>query len=166
MIENAKSLQRVAKELEKNGDEALQSDPWLSQGKFLAVPILLSLAIEITLKAWQCSEREKAPERTHDLLRLFDSLKQDTQEMLESRMRKVSPHSVWSEEPRMQNLNPDLQDMLAARMHPFRDVLCEHRNANVHWRFLYEKQWAKFETTELDQALTVIIDAHDARRRS
>ena len=166
MIENAKSLQRVAKELEKNGHEAGQSDAWLFQGIVLAGPILFSLATEIALKAWQCSEREKAPEQTHDLLRLFDSLKQDTQEMLEAKMRKVSPHSAWSEEPRTQNLNPDLQDMLAARMRPLRDVLCEHRNANVHWRFLYEKQWAKFETAEIDRALTVIIDAYGERRRS
>ena len=166
MIENARSLQRVAKELEKNGHEAGQSDNWLFRGMILAGPILLSLATEIALKAWQCSEREKAPDRTHDLLRLFDSLKPDTQEMLEARMRKVSPHSVCAEQPGMQNLKPYLQDMLAAKMHPLRDVFCEHRNANVHWRFLYEKQWAKFETAEIDRALTVIIDAYAERRRS
>ena len=82
MIESARSLQCVTKELEKNEYEAGQSDKWLFQGVVLAGPILLSLATEIALKAWQYSERERAPDRNHDLLKLFDLLKRDTQEML------------------------------------------------------------------------------------
>ena len=78
MIDNARSLQRVAKELEKNGHETLQSDTWLFQGMILAGPILLSLATEIALKAWLCLERKKDPHRTHDLLELFVLLKPDT----------------------------------------------------------------------------------------
>ena len=172
MIRNAKALQRVVKELEKNKSEP--SDRWgewdrgtedqlLFMGRFLAVPNLLSLATEIALKAWQCQERQKAPERTHDLLELFDSLEQDTQEMLEARMRKVSPHSVWAEQPGTQNLSPDVQDMFAAKMHPLRDVLRSHSDAYEHWRYLYEKSWAEFETGEINRALTVIIDAYEKR---
>ena len=82
MIRNAKALQRVVKELEKNKPKPSPSDGWgkwnrdtedqlLFMGRFLAVPNLLSFAIEIALKAWQCRERQKAPERTHDLLKLF-----------------------------------------------------------------------------------------------
>lgn len=62
----------------------------------MTVPNLLTLATEIALKAWQCWERQKAPKRTHDLLKLFHSLEQDTQEVLEARMRKVSPDSMWA----------------------------------------------------------------------
>ena len=80
MIEHAKALQHVVKELEKNRPKP--SDVWgksnkgtegrlLLKGTFLAVPNLLSLATEIALKAWQCQERQKAPEHTHDLLDLF-----------------------------------------------------------------------------------------------
>ena len=167
MIENAMSLQRVAKELEKNGHEAGQSDQWLFQGTFLAGPILLSLATEIALKAWQCLEREEAPDRTHDLLRLFDSLKQDTREILEARMRKVSPYSVWAEQPGMQNLKPDLQDMLATRTHPLRTVLSSHCEAFQRWRYSYEKEsFSIFKSGEIDRALTVIIDTYHERRRS
>ena len=167
MIENAKSLQRVAKTIYENGHEAAQSDIWLFKGMILAGPILLSLANEIALKAWLCLERKKAPPRTHDLLELFDLLKPDTQEMLEARMRKVSRHSMYAEQPGMQNLKPYVQDMFAAKMHPLRDVLCDHRNANVHWGYLYEKEpFAKFEIGEIDLALTVIIDAYHERRRS
>ena len=137
MMETAKSLQRVAKELGKNGHETLEADLWLFQGKFLAVPILLSLATEIALKAWWCSEREKKPGKTHNLLELFEALK------------------------------PSTQDMLEARRRPLRSVLCSHSNAFQRWRYLYEQQsFAKFETAEIDRALTVLIDAFNERRKS
>ena len=176
MIRNAKALQRVVKELEKNKPKPSPSDGWgkwdrgtedqlLFMGRLLAVPNLLSLATEIALKAWQCREQQKAPERTHNLLRLFHSLEQDTQEMLEARMRKRSPHSVWAEQPGMQNLRPDVQDMFAAKRHPLRDVLRSHSDANMLWRYIYEEPEAKFETGEIDLALTVIIDAYEERWR-
>ena len=175
MIRNAKALQRVVKELEKN--KPTPSDGWgkwdrgtedqlLFMGRFLAVPNLLSLATEIALKAWQCRERQKAPERTHDLLKLFHSLEQDTQEMLEARMQKVSPGSVWAEALRMRNLSPLEQEMLGAKMHPLRDVLRSHSDANMRWRYLHEQTSSQqFETGEMDLALTVIIDAYEKRWR-
>ena len=174
MIRNAKALQRVVKELEKNKPKPSPSDGWgkwdrgtenqlLFMGRFLAVPNLLSLATEIALKAWQCREQQKAPERTHDLLKLFQNLEQDTQEMLEARMRKVSPDSVWADALRMQNLSPLEQEMLGAKMHPLRDVLRSHSDANMLWRYIYEEPEAKFETGEIDLALTVIIDAYEKR---
>ena len=174
MIRNAKALQRVVKELEKNKPKPSPSDGWgkwdrgtedqlLFMGRFLAVPNLLSLATEIALKAWQCREQLKAPERTHDLLKLFHSLEQDTQEMLEARMRKVSPDSVWADALRMRNLSPLEQEMLGAKMHPLRDVLRSHSDANMLWRYIYEEPEAKFETGEIDLALTVIIDAYEKR---
>lgn len=161
MIRNAKSLQRVVKELEKNRTEPSPKDRLLFMGKLLAVPNLLSLATEIALKAWQCRERQKGPKRTHDLLKLFQSLEQDTQKMLEAQMRKVSPYSVWAEAPGMQNLSPDVQDMFAARRHPLRDILRSHSDANMRWRYIYEEPEAKFEIGEIDLALTVIIDAYE-----
>ena len=57
MIQSARSLQRVANELESKGHEPESSDEWPFEGIFLACPILLSLATEIALKAWQCSEQ-------------------------------------------------------------------------------------------------------------
>ena len=163
MIWNAKSLQRVANELERNTSESLRQDSFLFWGISLAGPILLSLATEIALKAWQCRERKGKPEKTHDMLKLFDGLESRTQERLEARMRKQSSHSVWAEDSRMQNLNADLQDILGAKMHPLRDVLCSHRDAHTHWRFIHEDPEGVFETAEIDRALTVIIDAYEKR---
>ena len=146
MIREAESLQRVAKKLERNGSESSQSDSVLFKGKFLAVPILLSLATEIALKAWQVRERKKNPDWTHDLLKLFKCLKPDTQEMLEARMRKLSPPAV-----------------LFLTKHPLRDVLCSHKDAFERWRYSYETTisgGAWFEAPEIDRALTAIVDAY------
>ena len=164
MINSARSLQRLANELGKNGHGTESSDEWLFEGIFLACPILLSLATEIALKAWQCSERQAPPDRTHDLLKLFESLKQDTQEMLEARMRKVSRWSVNAGQPGMRESNRDIQDMFLARTHPLRDVLTDHSDANMRWRFLYERRMETFDTGEIDSALTVIIDAYNEIR--
>ena len=166
MIENAKALQRVVKELEKNRPVPSLQDKLLFLGTGLAVPNLLSLAIEIALKAWQCRERQEVSERTHDLLKLFQSLEQNTQEMLEARMRKRSPDSVQAEEPRRQNLSPDVQDMLGARIHPLRDVLRSHSDVNIRWRYIHEETSAQFETPAIDRALTVIIDAYEKKWRN
>ena len=86
MIWNAKSLQRVVEKLERNGSESPQSDLLHIQGRALAVPILLSLATEIALKALLCLERKKGPPRIHDLLKLFEQLEPDTQELLRTEM--------------------------------------------------------------------------------
>ena len=173
MIRNAKALQRVVKELEKN--KSKPSNEWgkwdrgtedqlLFLGRLLAVPNLLSLATEIALKAWQCWERKKAPERTHNLLELFESLEQNTQEMLEAKMRKMSPYSVRAGQPGMQNLSPFEQEMRAAKMNPLRDILRSHSDAYERWRYLHEEtSSAQFETGEIDRALTVIIDAYEKR---
>ncbi len=86
--------------------------------------------------------------------------------MLEARMRKVSPDSVWAEAPGMQNLSPIEQEIFAAKMHPLRDVLRSHSDVNIRWRYIHEESYgAQFETGEMDLALTVIIDAYEKRWR-
>ena len=64
----------------------------------------------------------------------------------------------------MQNHNSDLQEMLAAKMEPLRDVLASHKQAHTDYRYLYEKcEFLVFQSGELDRALTVIIDAYDEK---
>ena len=146
MIDEAKSLQRVAQELKQNKSESSQSDSFLFRGKHQAVPILLSLATEIALKTWQLREGKKKPDQTHDLLKLFERLKPDTQKMLEERMQKLSPPAPFF-----------------ATKHPLRDVLCSHKDAFERWRYSYEtfsSGGAWFETGEIDRALTALVDAY------
>ena len=146
MIENARSLQRVAKELEWDWSKSPESDPVLFEGKFLASPILLTLAIEIALKAWLCRERKKDPPCIHDLLELFKKLEPGTQTSLQAEM---PGWPGFRETPYKNGSLPEL--------------LYSHRNAHTYWRYIHEEHWGVFRSAELDRALTVIINAYDKR---
>lgn len=51
MIQNAKEVERIAKDLQEILSKSFESDGLLFLGKVLAGPILLTLAVEIALKA-------------------------------------------------------------------------------------------------------------------
>ena len=85
-IEDAKAVQRGVEALPRRDAKSVESDRLFFQGKGLAEPILLSLAIEIALKAWQRRERQSAPDHGHDLLQLFEGLAEVTQKRLEAKM--------------------------------------------------------------------------------
>ena len=153
VIEDAKALQRVVEELHSKGSKSIESDPLLFQGKFLAEPILLSLAIEIALKAWQRRERQGAPDHCHDLLQLFEGLEEATQKRLEAKMPAVPDPLLGWAIPVFEGL---------------RKLLCSHRDAFIKWRYPYEGDeegsiFKTFETASVHQALTVLIDAYYER---
>ena len=152
MMSNAKSLQRVVAELERNGPISPEADLLLFSGVFLASPILLTFAIETALKAWLFREQRKAPDPIHDLLELFDSLGPNTQELLEERMRSVEPYSI-------EHLFEDGRQS----WEPLRRLLSSHRNTFKDWRYIHEGARGVVETASLDRALTVIIDAYYKR---
>ena len=144
VIEDARALQRVAKE---NGSE----DPLLSRGMYLAEPILLSLALEMALKAWQRRERQEAPEPTHDLLKLFKGLKPETQKRLQAKMPGI--------------VDELLGETLSKGL---RELLCSHRDAFIKWRYPYEGDEEgsiskTFDPVAAHQALTVLIAAYYER---
>lgn len=85
--------------------------------------ILLSLAIEIALKAWQCRDRKDAPDRTHNLLDLFMALEPKTQELLQAKMPG---------EREILKMSPLNHGSLA-------ELLWPHRESPAYWRCLHEK---------------------------
>ena len=149
MIWTAKSLQRVVKELERDGSEPTRSEVLLFEGTFAAIPVLLSLATEIALKAWQCREQDGKHDRGHDLLKLFDGLKEDTRRRLEAKMQDVPlPGADLTKFP-----------WIRKGLH---EALRLNRNAFVDWRYLHEARTGRvFETAAIKQALTVIVEAYD-----
>ena len=171
MIESARNLRRVCKELDRGlfeKNSKMKTDTHFFSGTIKAVPILKSLAIEIALKAWLNLEEEKnSIPLIHNLLDLFDMLESSTQEKLEARMRKLSPNSIWADHLSSKELGPNEQDMLNARMDPLRNVLKTHRNAHMHWRYLYEEtEGCSFDTGELDIVLSVLFDAYSEKRNT
>ena len=151
VIEDAKALQRVVEELHGKGSKSVESDPLLFQGKLLTEPILLSLALETALKAWQRRERQGAPDHCHDLLQLFEGLEEATQKRLQAKMPPLlDPWLGW---PIREGL---------------RELLCSHRDAFIKWRYPYEGDeegsiFKTFETAAVHQVLTVLIDAYYER---
>ena len=148
MISRAKSLQRVANKLDGDWSQSVDSDPVLFTGLVVSGPILLSLATEIALKAWHCRERKQPPQPTHDLFDLFNGLEADTRAALEERM------PGWSWVPRE---SPYAHGSLP-------DLLWSHRDAHNHWRYSHETPSAMCRSGELNQALTVIIEAYEKTR--
>lgn len=146
MILDAKALQEAGKHVALR-----QDDSEFDKGKFLAHPILLALATEIALKAWQCREREGgAPDRAHDLVELFDALSADARKRLEDRLPKFE---TWPEVA------------LAGQADPFgagmRKVLEFHRKTFEAWRYSYEARALFAWTPQLDEALTAISETYN-----
>lgn len=146
MIETAKGLQRVANELDGN-ETSPKSDSLLFSGEFIAIPVLMALAMEIALKAWQCRERNGKPDKSHDLLKLFDGLEDKTQARLEARMPDV--------------LDPYLGSMFPPVMPGLRKTLSSHSKAFERWRYVYEVRYANFETPRFEEALTAVIEVYE-----
>ena len=150
MILNAWSLQATARQLVSDPDPRKNeppSDTFHHNGRFFAGPILLALATEIALKAWQCRERAGAPDRTHDLVALFEKLSQEAQDILETRCPKgVIP-------PALEVFGPIPSGM--------RGTLELHRNTFVSWRYAYEATDDHIWPDALDAALTAILEAYE-----
>ena len=147
MVNQAKSLQAVAKDLKPDLDSD-QTHGYLFTGKVIAAPILLALATELALKALQCHERGGAPDHTHDLLDLFDALTKPTRAWLEAHF----PH-----EPIFFD-DSQFPPVIAG----IRKTLEVHRAAFVNWRYIHETGRAYFYTTVIDQALTTILKRYTA----
>ena len=94
----------------------------------------MTLAMEIALKAWQCRERNEEPDKSHDLLKLFDGLEDKTQARLEARMPDV--------------LDPYLGSRFLPVMPGLRKTLSSHSKAFERWRYVYEVRHANFETPD------------------
>ena len=149
MISNAKLLQKIANHLD--ADMELLPDSSLFDGKFIAALILMVLATEIALKALKCQKQKEPPKRTHDLLKLFEDLSEDTQTRLEEGLpSRLDP--VF--------LRGGVQDLCPVGV-GMRKVLEYHRRSFERWRYLHEVENANYYLPALDEALTVIIETYN-----
>ena len=148
MIDNASALLVFAKSLcdaqdsvlnREEGEEIPHFDGNYFRGRFLSIPLLLSYAIELVLKAWKCREGSGPHLYTHDLLDLFDDLRRDTQDLLEK---------------------ATLTDT------SLRQVLCKHHNVFVESRYPdQDKDGVGYAASALWQALGGMIVAYNNKWR-
>ena len=91
------------------------------------------------------------PKRTHDLLKLFKGLSEDTQARLEEGLpSRLDPVS----------LRLGVQDFFPVGA-GMRKVLEYHRHSFERWRYLHEDPRKICYLPELNEALTVIIETYN-----
>ncbi len=138
MMIRANELGRLVEHL-----KAEQMDGSWREGTTIAVPVLLSLAVEIGLKAWRRREGNPAPIKTHDLLELFNGLSGNTRKRLEDKMPEIpSPIPDWPYYP------------------VIRDALRQNKDVFREWRYAHEHDALYAETSVLKTALKAIVDAY------
>ena len=136
MMIRANDLGKIVEHLEAQNREGV----WQG-GTSVAVPVLLSLATEIGLKAWYWREGVNPPPKTHDLVELFDGLGEDTRRRLEEKM------------PEVPGIAPELP------VYPgIRKALCQNKDVFKHWRYAHEHDSLTAETGVLKSALKAIVD--------
>lgn len=111
------------------------------------VPILVSFAAELALKAWIFREKGELKIKRgdgHDLFALFDSLDNDVQQRLEGRSPACSE---WVEGSVI--FYPGLTE-----------TLCLNRRLFVEWRYVHERRYWVSYTGFLVTALSAIVQEY------
>jgi len=140
MMFSARALQELVRSFGNGVDPS--SNAAFFEGQFIARPVLLTFAMELALKAWWAKENKDSDiPKTHDLLKLFDGLNEDTRTRLESAHPEI-PNPYRGFRP----IRPGLRSMLASNSAAF-----------VEWRYLHEHSSARFPDGELNEALSSVI---------
>lgn len=117
-------------------------------------PMLLALAMEFALKAWFVWDHNTLKtKRIHDLLKLFELLGDSSKKRLDQKFRKdVAPY------------HPNI----FGTGYGIRDVLSEHANAFVEWRYIHERRepGVSFNLTAFVATLEMVLDEFATLYRS
>lgn len=114
-------------------------------------PMLLALSMELALKAWFVFDYDdpKIP-KSHDLAKLFDKLKSESQEKLDSEFK----NSVAPCHP--SGLYID---------YGIRHVLYQHKDAFTDWRYIHEPKSTMFERGVFEGTLEMVLKEFEKRYR-
>lgn len=115
-------------------------------------PMLLALSMELALKAWFVFDHDDPDvEKTHNLMKLFDSLKAESRDRLDAEFK-----------------------MTVAPYHPsgfytdysIRHILYQHQNAFTDWRYLHEaKKSMMFDQGAFEATLEMVLREFEKRYR-
>jgi len=115
-------LQRV-EALDLN--EYLEKEDWDMSAHISIDPMLLGLAMELALKAWYVFDYDSKNVRGHNLLKLFEKLKPESQKQLDAEFRK----SVAPMHPNFFYVDYGIDK-----------VLLHHEDAFIEWRYLHDRK--------------------------
>jgi hypothetical protein len=115
-------------------------------------PMLLALSMELALKAWYVFDHNTdAVMRSHNLLKLFEGLKQNSQIKLDAEFRRsVAPsHPIGADDD-----------------YGIKDVLTPHQNAFVDWRYMHDSSSLGFHTSTFKATLEMVLSELRKRYRT
>jgi hypothetical protein len=114
-------------------------------------PMLLALSMELALKAWFVFDHDDPKVvKSHNLVKLFDSLKPESQEKLDAEFKR----SVVPDHP---NFYID---------YSIRHILYQHQNAFTDWRYLHEAEKSMmFDQSAFEATLEMVLREFDKRYR-
>ncbi len=128
--------------------------PFGLDGSHIGVePMLLALSMELALKAWYVFDYDKTMKRKHhDLAEIFDSLTEESQHKLDSAFKaSVAP------------LHPNILYV----DYGIRNVLFQHKDAFVRWRYLHERgEPMSFEQSVFEATLEMVLVEFEKRYRN
>lgn len=115
-------------------------------------PMLLALSMELALKAWFVFDfDDPKTAKSHDLAKLFDRLKPESQEKLDAEFKS----SVAPYHPNFFYVD-----------YGIRDILYQHKGAFVDWRYLHEPKSTMFDQSAFEATLEMVLKEFDKRYRS
>ncbi len=116
--------------------------------------MLLAFAMELALKAWYVFDHDRDDFRkTHNLLKLFDALKPESQDRLEQEFKK--------------NVAPYHPNMLYSGF-GIEHVLRQHADAFIDWRYLHERKKGgmSFDFSTFTATLEMVLRVFRTRYRT
>ncbi|WP_095587550.1 hypothetical protein [Actibacterium ureilyticum] len=125
-------------------------EDWADREHVGVEPMLLALSMELALKAWFVFDHDNPNVlKSHDLTKLFDALLPESQQRLDQEFkRSVMPH------------HPSLFFV----DYGIRDILTQHKNAFIDWRYLHEaKKTMMFDQSTFEATLEMVL--HEFRKR-
>ena len=126
----------------------------LSQRTHVGVePMLLSLSMELALKAWFVFDHDNANVlKSHNLIKLFNALKPESQAKLDAEFKR----SVTPNHPTVFYTD-----------YGIRDLLSQHQDAFIDWRYLHEpKESMMFERSSFEATVEMVLEEFEKRYRS
>ncbi|NIY95777.1 hypothetical protein HC022_05795 [Salipiger sp. HF18] len=125
-------------------------EDWTDREHIGVDPMLLALSMELALKAWFVFDHDNPNvHKSHDLTKLFDALLPESQKNLDKEFRRsVSPLHP----------SPFFVD------YGIRDILTQHKDAFIDWRYLHEaKKTMMFDESAFEATLEMVL--HEFRKR-
>jgi hypothetical protein len=143
----SRGILRKTRRLADQGLEAAQED-----GEFAldgVEPMLLSLSMELALKAWFVFDFDdpKTP-KTHNLAKLFDKLTVESQGKLDAEFKR----SIAPRHPNLLYVD-----------YGIRNLLYQHKDAFVDWRYLHEPKSMMFDQSAFEATLEMVLEEFEKR---